>query len=133
MGYGQNSRYHCEDIVIFWIFYTADFTSACFIPEVANYNLTEFPSEMRTSGTEIMEEEFSLTGTARVEDVSVAEAADLSAWQVDGVKSIGWMTWRYPMPRIIWIEKQSKAKDAHTLPCRERTTTASTPKGAWLK
>lgn len=84
--------------LIFWIFILLTVLSACFIPEVrVNYNLTEYlPSEMRTSqALEIMEEEFSLTGTARVmvEDVSVAEAADLKQRlaRVDGVKSVIWL------------------------------------------
>jgi predicted RND superfamily exporter protein len=84
--------------LIFWIFILLTVLSACFIPEVrVNYNLAEYlPSEMRTSqALEIMEREFSLTGTARVmvEDVSVAEAADLKQRlaRVDGVKSVIWL------------------------------------------
>ena len=84
--------------LIFWIFILLTVLSACFIPEVrVNYNLAEYlPSEMRTSqALEIMEREFSLTGSARVmvEDVSVAEAADLKQRlaRVDGVKSVIWL------------------------------------------
>ncbi|HOK43107.1 MAG TPA: MMPL family transporter [Thermoclostridium caenicola] len=84
--------------LIFWIFVLLTVLSACFIPEVdINYNLAKYlPSEMRTSkALEIMEKEFSLTGSARVmvEDISLPEAVAIKQRLagVDGVKSVIWL------------------------------------------
>ena len=72
--------------------------SACFIPSVqVNYNLSEYlPQDMTTSrAMDVMEKEFSLTGTARVmvDDVSLPEATALKERieAVNGVKSVIWL------------------------------------------
>lgn len=84
--------------LIFWLFVLMTALSACFIPEVGiNYNLAKYlPSEMKTSqALDIMEKEFSLSGTARVmvENVSIPEAAAMKQRlaQVEGVKSVIWL------------------------------------------
>lgn len=69
--------------------------SVALIPGVRiNYNLSSYlPKDMGTKrAMEVMKQEFSLSGMARVmvEDISIAEIADLKTRmaQVDGVRSV---------------------------------------------
>lgn len=84
--------------LIFLVFILLAVLCACFIPEVqVNYNLAKYlPADLRTSqAMDIMEREFSLTGSARVmvEDVSITESAEIKKRlkQVAGVKSVIWL------------------------------------------
>jgi len=84
--------------IIFWVFVLLTVLCACFIPEIQiNYNLAKYlPSDLRTSqALDIMEKEFSLTGSARVmaEDVTLTEAVEIKKRikQVAGVKSVIWL------------------------------------------
>lgn len=84
--------------LIFWIFMVLTAVSAFFIPEVqVNYNLAKYlPSDMKTSqALDIMEKEFSLSGSARVmvEGVSVPEAMEIKRRieDVEGVRKAIWL------------------------------------------
>lgn len=84
--------------VIFWVFMVLAAVCACFIPEVeVNYNLARYlPSGLKTSkALQIMEKEFSVTGSARVmvDDVTISGAAAIKRRieEVEGVKSVIWL------------------------------------------
>ena len=85
-------------IIILVVFAVAAVISAFFISSVqVNYNLSEYlPQDMTTRRSlDVMEKEFSLSGTARVmvEDVSLPEASGLKELieAVKGIKSVIWL------------------------------------------